>query len=411
MTIAPSQPHNRQTTSPLKISILVGDLSGSGAGRWSGAVRPFLLAKALQKAGYLSEIIGFVDTQNESLTASDIPIKLVPLNQGLKIWQSVWHGFKEISGDIIYAYKLKPNSFGLALMYRQLSKKPVVLDIDDWEMSWHGGDSWKYQASFKQLLRDTIKTGGGLRNPNHPLYLQWSESWIQYADQVTTHNQFLQERFGGTYLPNGKDVSLFNPKDYDSEACRSSLGLSEYRVLMFPGAPRPYKGLEDILSAMDILGEPDLRLVIVGGSPYDDYDQFLHQHWGKWIIQLPKVRYEDMPRHIAASHVIVVPQRDDPATKAQFPLKLTDGMAMAKPILATRVGDIPNILYGTGFLVDPGSPQQLAEKISHIFVDYTEALAMGKLASIRCKEKYSIHEMSRILKEIFMNYEKPLKNS
>jgi glycosyltransferase involved in cell wall biosynthesis len=221
---------------------------------------------------------------------------------------------------------------------------------------------------------------------------------------VTTHNQFLQSRFGGIYLPNGKDVSLFNPNNYNSEACRSKLGLAQYRVLMFPGAPRPYKGVEDILSALDILGEADIRLVIVGGSPYDDYDQLLHQKWGKWIIQLPKAKYEDMPMHIAASHIVVVPQRDEPATKAQFPLKLTDGMAMAKPILATRVGDIPTILSDSGFLVEPSSPHQLAEKIKYIFANYSEAEAKGKLACDRCREKYSIQEMSRILEEVFKDY-------
>ena len=38
--------------------------------------------------------------------------------------------------------------------------------------------------------------------------------------------------------------------------------------------------------------------------------------------------------------------------RAQFPLKLTDGMAMAKPVLSTRVGDILEILSDTGYIVD-----------------------------------------------------------
>ena len=205
--------------------------------------------------------------------------------------------------------------------------------------------------------------------------------------------------FGGTYLPNGKDVHLFDPKNYDAQECRQALGLDDYRVLMFPGAPRPYKGVEDVLKALDILDESDLRLVIVGGSPYDDYDAYLHKHWGRWLIQLPKTTYQHMPQHIAAAHVLVVPQREDPATKAQFPLKITDGMSMAKPVLATRVGDIPRILGDAGYLVDSDSPGALAHAIRHIFEFYDQAMERGEEARKRCEEHYSIECMGKILKK------------
>ncbi|MEL7329596.1 MAG: glycosyltransferase family 1 protein, partial [Cyanobacteria bacterium J06559_1] len=42
---------------PLKISIIASDLSTSGAGRWKGAVRPFLLAQAFQLLGHQVEIL------------------------------------------------------------------------------------------------------------------------------------------------------------------------------------------------------------------------------------------------------------------------------------------------------------------------------------------------------------------
>ncbi|MGA0200142.1 MAG: glycosyltransferase family 1 protein, partial [Prochlorotrichaceae cyanobacterium] len=41
----------------MKVSILVSDLSEKGAGRWGGAVRPFLLAQALQRLGVAVEIL------------------------------------------------------------------------------------------------------------------------------------------------------------------------------------------------------------------------------------------------------------------------------------------------------------------------------------------------------------------
>ncbi len=388
-----------------RVSILVSDLSSQGAGRWGGAVRPFLLSQALLKAGYQPEIVGFNYDEQPLKRSGDVPIHSIPLRPEVPWWQASNQLLKAIQGDIIYAYKLRLSSFGLALLHRLRRHKPVILDIDDWELSWYGGDDWKYRPSMKQLYRDIFKDDGALHNPEHPFYIKLIQGQAHRADVITTHNSFLQEKFGGIYLPNGKDTSLFNPQQYDAEACRKALGLSDYRVLLFPGAPRPYKGVEDILTALDLIDQPDLKLVIVGGSPYDDYDSELQSKWGHRLIQLPKASYADMPKHLAAAHVVVVPQRQHPSAQAQFPLKLTDGMAMAKPILATKVGDIPQILGGTGYLVNPDAPKELAQGIQAIFKNYESSSKQGMAARERCIQHYSIQTMAEILASVLVKIE------
>lgn len=389
----------------VKISIIASDLSSGGAGRWGGAVRPFLLSQALKKLGCEVEIVGFVDenspTNISQISQTQLPILSIPRNKyypGFLL--SAKQLLDKITGDIIYAYKLKPTSLGLALVKKIQTNRPVFLDIDDWELSWHGGDNWKYRPTLQQFARDILKPEGALRQPDHPFYLKWIEGFVSKADQVTLHNQFLQKRFGGVYLPNGKDTTLFDPAKYDSEVSRTRYGLSNYRILMFPGAPRPYKGVEDVLIALDNLNQPDLRLAIVGGSPYDDYDRQLMEKWGRWIIKMPKYPPTVMPEIVAAAHIIVVPQRDTPEAQAQFPLKLTDGMAMAKPIIATKVGDIPEIVGDTGYLVDASSPLQIGEQIQLIFDNLTEANTKGMKARSRCIKYYSIDAMATILSNL-----------
>ncbi|MEB3212531.1 MAG: glycosyltransferase family 4 protein [Leptolyngbyaceae bacterium] len=384
----------------MKISLIVSDLSSRGAGRWGGAVRPFLLTQALQHLGHTVEIVGFDDSPSSSFAVPQVKTHVLPARGYPGFVSSACQLLRQLDGDVVYAYKLKPSSFGLGLLYQLATRKPLFLDIDDWELSWHGGDRLTYRPSLKQLARDVLRHNGGLRQPDHPLYLKWIEPFTRNAAQITTHTQFLQQRFGGVYVPNGKDVLAFDPSQYDAVQSREKFGLIPYRILMFPGAPRPYKGLEDILAALDLLNEPDLRLVIVGGSPYDDYDQQLIQQWGRWIIQLPKFSYDRMPEVVSAAHVIVVPQRDVSAAKAQFPLKLTDGMAMAKPILATSVGDIPTILGSTGYLVAPSHVHQMAETIQHIFEDFDQAQHRGALARQRCVDHYSIHSMATRLEPL-----------
>ncbi|MFN6536936.1 MAG: glycosyltransferase family 4 protein [Nostoc sp. EkiNYC01] len=378
-----------------KISLLVSDLSSAAI------LRAYLIATALINLGYEVEIMGFLFGNNlyrnlpSELNVYNLPGKNFPDFLG-----EIRKFLPKIDGDIIYAIKPQIASFGVALLKKIFSKKPLILDIDDWELSWHGGDDWHYHPAPKQLARDLLKSDGALRSPHHPLYVKWMEGLISRADAVTVHTKFLQQRFGGTFVPNGKDTSLFDPAQYDAESSRSRYGLSEYRILMFPGAPRPYKGLEDVLIALDKINQPDLRLVIVGGSPYDDYDRKLQQQWGRWIIKLPKYPADVMPDLVAAAHIVVVPQRDTPETRAQFPLKLTDGMAMAKPVLSTRVGDIPQILGDTGYLVEPACPEQLAEQIQFIFHNLESANDRGIKARQRCVEHYSIEAMASTLNSV-----------
>ncbi|MHC5614131.1 MAG: glycosyltransferase family 4 protein [Nostoc sp.] len=378
-----------------KVSLVVSDLSGGGS------VRAFLLAQVLKKIDYEVEIVGFLFGQElYAIPPREIPVVAIDGKNYPEFFTSAKKLWQKLDGDIIYAVKPKPTSFGVSLLHKLASGRPLLLDMDDWELSWHGGFEWKYRPSLKQFARDIFKKNGALRFPDHPLYLQWMESLVSRANGITIDTQFLQDRFGGVYLPNGKDTAMFDPEKYNPEVSRERYGLTNYRVLMFPGAPRPHKGVEDVLIALDQLNQQDLKLVIVGGSPYDDYDQQLIQKWGRWIIKLPKCPVEVMPDVVAAAHVVVVPQRDSVIASAQFPLKLTDGMAMAKPVLSTRVGDIPKILAETGYLVDPSCPQQIAAQIQLIFADVEQAKERGRKARERCLEKYSLETMASTLSEL-----------
>lgn len=380
-----------------KVSIIASDLCSAVT------IRAYLLALALLEIGYNVEVVGF---QSGPTLYAEPPERVVVRSVSGGILPGILLKVPELlgllDGDYIYAIKPKPTSFGIGLLRRWQTKKPLLLDIDDWELSWCGGDDWRYApSSLKQRYRDIFKSNGQLREPGHPLYIKWLEKWLDRVDGLTVNTTFLQKRFGGVYLPNGKDIGLFNPDFYNPEQIRSQLGFSDYRILMFPGAPRPHKGVEDVLDALELLNQDDLRLVIIGGSPYDDYDDRLKERYGKWIIQLPRSPIEKMPELVAAAHILVVPQRDTLTAIAQFPLKLTDGMAMAKPILSTTVGDIPEILGDTGYLVEPQNPPQIAEMITEIFANWDLAERKGKQARDRCLEFYGTKAMSKILMGVF----------
>lgn len=361
-------------------------------------MRVYLVANALQQMGCEVTVVGpQFGEQLYPPPPQNLNVLAVPARRSLQYTKDLGKLLSQIDGDLIYAIKPRPTSFGTALLKRTLSKHPVIVDIDDWEMSWFE----PYRPKPKQLARDILTSAGALHNPEHPLYLEWMESWVSKADGVSVATHFLQKRFGGHYLPNAKDTQIFDPAHYNPALSRQKYGLEGYKVLMFPGTARPHKGLEDVLTALDQLDWPDLRLVIVGGRKPDGYEDELFRQWSRWLIKLPRFPIDEMAEVVAAAHVVVVPQRDRATAQAQFPLKLTDGMAMAKPIIATTVGDIPEVLSGAGYLVEPESPMQIAEQIALIFKDLEAANRVGRRARDRCIEHYSTQAMAKRLAVMF----------
>ena len=378
----------------LSISVIAPDLAGGGT------TRVYLVANALQRMGHKVTVVGpQFSEQLYPVPPENLAVYPVKAERSLSYRKSLRQILQKLDSDILYAIKPRPTSLGTAFiknLTQRHQRQPVIVDIDDWEMSWVRN----YRPTPKQLARDIFKPNGALHNPEHPAYIEWMEKLVARADALTVTTRFLQSKFGGHLLPNGKDTTLFNPAFYDPAQSRARYGLSNYRVLMFPGTVRPHKGLEDVLIALDKLNEPDLRLVLVGGRQPDGYEDELLKKWGRWLIKLPRFPIDAMAEVVSAAHVVVVPQRNHSTAQAQFPLKLTDGMSMAKPIISTHVGDIPIILEDSGYLVEPESPDQIAKQIKRIFELPEEALYKGRMAHTRCVANYSTARMGEILEQV-----------
>lgn len=367
--------------------------------------RAFWLGQVIRELGHEVQIVGAAIRERHVYPAPPSGLSVVEVS-GDRFEDLAPKLIEKAEGDVVYAVKPRRFSFGVALLWRKKTNRPVILDIDDWE---HGALSG-FDASPAELaqrillhpIRSTLAMYERLArasDSNRRLEGTLLERATHRADAITVNSMFLQKRYGGEYLPSGKDTKLFDPARFDAEAARHHFGLSRYRVLLFPGTPQPHKGLVDLLCAVRELDWPDLRLVLVGGRATESHERLLKE-WGRWIVVLPRMAIEEMPEVIAAAHVVVVPQRDTPTARAQSPMKLTDGMAMAKPILATRVGDIPKVLAETGYLVKPSSPEELAEKLRYIFENPEETEARGQRARARCIEHYSLESAGKVVSKV-----------
>jgi glycosyltransferase involved in cell wall biosynthesis len=114
-------------------------------------------------------------------------------------------------------------------------------------------------------------------------------------------------------------------------------------------------------------------------------------------VVLTKIPFQKLPEFLSAADIIAIPQRQTSDSVGQIPARLFDAMSMAKPIIATRVSDIPEVLEDCGYLVDPSEPSQLADAIKYILDHSDEARVRGGAARARCRQKYDIHNMESSL--------------
>jgi glycosyltransferase involved in cell wall biosynthesis len=187
-------------------------------------------------------------------------------------------------------------------------------------------------------------------------------------------------------VPHVRDTDAWDPERYDRQAVRARLGVGDDPVVMFLGTPRGYKGIDDLVEAVRLLGDR-VVLALVGIDGASGWaTRWNHSTRVKVIGEIP---FDEVPSVLVGADIVAIPQRATTDTVGQVPAKLIDAMAMARPIVATGVSMIPEILEGCGIVVPPSDPPALAKAIDRLLMDRAAAEAMGRRARERCIAHYS----------------------
>lgn len=91
----------------------------------------------------------------------------------------------------------------------------------------------------------------------------------------------------------------------------------------------------------------------------------------------------EITQYIIDSHILVLVRSNDKFTEVSFPSKLTEYLATGNPVIATAVSEIAQFITdnNNGFLIKPGSTEELIEKMEYILNNYevaTEVARKGK---------------------------------
>ena len=255
----------------------------------------------------------------------------------LAFWVDIVRTLQKIKPDIVHA-----QSFGSgmpALLSNRLLKIPYVI---------YGRGSDVYLPGwFTKLTAKVI-----LRN----------------ASAVIALTKHMKEAMQAIY---SRDVIIVpNGINLNEVAEREAEGGNPGKKILFVGRLHPVKGTQYLLGAMSIVHRelPEAKLILVGDGEEREHLETLTDNLGirecvEFAGRVPHERVED---YMNQAEVFVLSSLSE-----GFPVTILEAMACGLPVVATRVGGVPDIIKnGTnGYLVDTMNQEQIAEALLNLLQD------------------------------------------
>jgi len=256
-----------------------------------------------------------------------------------------------------------------------------------------------------------------LPHERRKLDMFWKRIVYRSADAIIVHSEFIKDKLHRTFgtprdkifvIPHGNFDSYLRPAE--SGACdrpRSVLGLAEDEdVVLFFGYLREYKGVDLLVDAFDQAAKknPRLRLVIAGSPGNGVLAENLRQKIeslpsaGRILMHARFIPSQRVADYFEAADLVALPYRQiDHSGIVHL------AYSFGKPILGTRVGDFPETIEDgrSGFLVDPGDAQTLADAMSRAFAEKESLAAMREFIQELNRTTYSWDDIGRRTRELY----------
>jgi glycosyltransferase involved in cell wall biosynthesis len=187
------------------------------------------------------------------------------------------------------------------------------------------------------------------------------------------------------YIPTVNVVCVPNPIDISNlpEPVTSSS-----KTIMFLGWVIKTKGIEELLLAWEKVYKEndDWRLRIVGPAK-DEYLDYLKSHYSfEGVIYEGEKSHNEAMDLLNSSEIFILPSYTE-----GFPNSILEAMALSKPIIATRVGAIPDMLADDcGILIDLKEPEEIFIALKSLIANDKERIDIGNNAYRKLRKEYTI---------------------
>jgi phosphatidylinositol alpha-1,6-mannosyltransferase len=180
-------------------------------------------------------------------------------------------------------------------------------------------------------------------------------------------------------VPYGVDSARFRP-DRDGVAVRSRAGIAAAApVVLFVGRFVRDMGLHVVLDAIPRVIErrPDACFLLVGAAgELSAAAGTVARRFAGHVVIRQNVPFDELPACYAAGDLVVAPTAGDRACSS---LAAAEALATARPVIASNVGGIPEIVAdgGTGYLIPPENASALADRIVDLLARSDTRREMG----------------------------------
>ena len=289
--------------------------------------------------------------------------------------------------DVLHLHNLHGGYFDLRVLPELSARQPTVVTMHD---------EWLYTGHCAYTLDSERWLTGCGSCPHLDSYPALrvdgtAENWRRKAAlyersrlHVVCPSEWLLERAQRSMLgpaiasarviPNGIDTGLFAPGRGDERA-------EPVVVFAAQGArTNPYKDFATLRTALALLRDRPLLAIALG-------EQAPEERIGDVTLRSePFLRRDDVARRLREADLYVHATRAD-----NHPLAVLEALAAGLPVIASRVGGIPEQLTAeTGVLFESGDPQGLAAAISGLLDDPDRRARMGAAAAADARARFSL---------------------
>jgi glycosyltransferase involved in cell wall biosynthesis len=298
----------------------------------------------------------------------------------LFFWAAIVRRIHKIDPDIVQAQNL--DSGIPALISKKLLKLPYAV--------WGQGSdvylpTWTIKLSSKTIIKNADSVFALTKN-------------MKKVMQAIYNREI-------TVIPTGIDIEDYADR---SRGIEKETG----KIILFVGRLNQVKGVQYLLRAMKIVYEalPYARLILVGDGEERKNLEYLSDTLGirdcvNFIGAIPFERTYEISDYMDKADVFVLPSLSEGLGTV-----ILEAMASGLPVVATRVGGIPDILEDgvNGYLVEPGDFQDMAKKITLLLENQTLRHQLSE-QNRKKAEGYLWKNIVNHLERIYLEIKKPQK--
>jgi len=235
----------------------------------------------------------------------------------------------------------------------------------------------------------------GLRRLEAKFALEWAALVLPVSENLKKHLEEYGIRARFQVVPNVVDTGLFAPRSAEQRDTKQS----DHKRLLLVAGLTPIKGVTYLLEALAVLRDKrdDFRLDIVGDGPNrSEYEQLARRLGLAGIVRFQGLkRKPEVAEFMQQADFFVLPSLWE-----NLPTVLIEALASGLPIVASRVGGIPEIVDETrGILVQPGDAEALAQALGEM-LDHYRDYRPAELARY-AEERFSYQTVGKLLDGIY----------